>query len=251
MSVPVLIALGGNLGDVRATFEAALRTLHAAPGVRVTAASRPYRTPAVGADAGGEFLNAAATLETTLSPQDLLGELHRAEETAGRERTRHWGPRPLDLDLILYGEASIDGDRLTVPHPGLQWRRFVLDPACEVAADWWVWQCRPLRELRERLLERPLKLVAPGDADVDALLAELEAEFPGRVKRIHHIDVTPANLEVPTLCFSRPGYLQADLESVTELPTDLAAVRSLLQDIVSAALPDPEPEPVGEPLWPL
>ncbi|NNJ26911.1 2-amino-4-hydroxy-6-hydroxymethyldihydropteridine diphosphokinase [Alienimonas chondri] len=247
MNAPALIALGGNVGDVRATFETALQDLDDTPGVTLTAASRPYRTPAVGADAGGEFLNAAATLETTLSPHGLLDVLKQVEANAGRERTVHWGPRSLDLDLILYGEERIEDDRLTVPHPGLAWRRFVLDPACEVAGDWRTRRV-PLRSLRERLLDRPLRVGAGRDpaASFSRLVEVLAAEFP-------------VAFDPPDPPGERSQRLPAALSLVPEgekpgvnqvvLPSGGEVALARLRDVFAAALPDPEPQPFGDPLW--
>ena len=248
MSVPALIALGGNLGDVRGTFETALLALNESDGVTVTAASRAYRTPAMGENAGGEFLNAAATIGTTLPPHGLLDVLQRLEAAAGRDRTVRWGPRSLDLDLILYGSERIADERLTVPHPGLAWRRFVLDPACEVAGDWRSGRL-PLRRIRERLLDRPLRIGAGGGApaSVGRVVEALASEFPvasappdppgGRSQRL------PAALSLV------PEGGEPCVESVA-VPRDADAAIARLREVLSAALPDPEPEPVGEPLWP-
>ncbi|QDT14065.1 2-amino-4-hydroxy-6-hydroxymethyldihydropteridine diphosphokinase [Alienimonas californiensis] len=250
MNVPALIALGGNTGDVRATFEAALRGLHDRRGVTVTAASRAYRTPAVGANAGGEFLNAAATLETTLSPHELLAALQDLETAAGRERTVHWGPRSIDLDLILFGEESLDDERLTVPHPGLWWRRFVLDPACEVAGDWKASRV-PLQRLREPLLDRPLRVGMRTDdvASLNRLASALEPDFPLSIEPWE-----PGTRDLrspPALWIKREDAAEGRLDPNTILvPRDPDAAVAVLRDVLSAALPDPEPQPVGEPLWP-
>ena len=240
---PVLIALGGNLGDVRAAFRTALDELHATAGVRVTAAGRAYRTPAVGADAGGAFLNAAATLETTLPPRALLDELHRLEAAAGRTRGVRWGPRPLDLDLILYGDRRIADDRLTVPHPALPWRRFVLDPACEVAAEWPVPGGGTVAGLRTALLARPLPVaVRTGDAAfLRALKAGLEPAFPVRIGR-EDMNESPA-LEIA------PGGGTAGDPRVVPVPADADGAIRTLRDIFAAALPNPEPVAGGRAVW--
>ncbi|MFH5804306.1 2-amino-4-hydroxy-6-hydroxymethyldihydropteridine diphosphokinase [Alienimonas sp. DA493] len=252
MNVPALIALGGNTGDVRATFAAALRALDETPGVSMTAASRAYRTPAVGANAGGEFLNAAATLETTLSAHRLLDVLQRLETEAGRERITHWGPRSIDLDLILFGEERIADGSLTVPHPGLAWRRFVLDPACEVAGEWAEPGGVTLREYRERLLARPLRLgVKTEDAGFVAALAG-ELDDPRRVAVEQWGPGRMSRRRPPTLWLVREdGERGAERTAPTILlPAEPAAAVALLRDVLSAALPDPEPQPDGAPLWP-
>jgi len=129
-----LIALGSNLGDRRANLELALTALAEIPEVRVTAVSSIHETSPVGGPEGqGAFLNAAATLETTLDSEPLLDVLNAIEAKAKRVRRVRWGSRTLDLDLILFGSSIIRTSRLTVPHPRMALRRFVLAPAREVA----------------------------------------------------------------------------------------------------------------------
>ena len=248
-AAPALIALGGNLGDVPAAFAAALAALHATPGVRVTAAGRAFRTPAVGSDAGGEYFNAAATLRTTLAPHALLDELQRCEAAAGRERVVRWGPRPLDLDLILYGARRIEDDRLTVPHPAFGWRRFVLDPAREVAADWPVPGGGRLGELRDALLTRPLRVgVRTADAPfARALKGELEPRFPARLTQWE-----PGVLyrrRPPALWLIPGGELPAAGPQFAAVPGDAAGAVAAARDVLAAALPDPAPAPTGGAVW--
>ena len=134
--VVAYIALGSNLGDRAATLEAAVRRLRAEPGLRVLAVSGWHETDPVGGPAGqGKFLNAAATVETDLSPESLLALLQRIENQFGRVRTVKDGPRTLDLDLLLYGEARIASAALTVPHPRMRERAFVLLPLQELAPE--------------------------------------------------------------------------------------------------------------------
>ncbi len=133
--VACAIALGGNLGDVATTFDHALAALDRTPGIRVTARSRWYRNPPMGPPQP-DFLNGCALLAVSLEPVDLLDRLQELEQAAGRIRTVHWGPRTLDLDLLLYGDRAIDTPRLQVPHPGLRDRAFFLVPLVEIAPDW-------------------------------------------------------------------------------------------------------------------
>ena len=140
MSAPVraCVGLGGNIGDVAAALRAALAALAALPGTRLLRASRFYRTPAWGVEAQPDFINAAAVLETTLAPRALLDALLAIERDHGRERAAdgsRWGPRTLDLDLLLHGDAVIDEPGLVVPHPQLHARAFVLVPLAEGAPD--------------------------------------------------------------------------------------------------------------------
>ncbi len=134
MSVTALIGLGGNLGDVRPRLGAAMDALDAVPGVTVTARSRLYRTPPWGNVEQPDFINAAIMVETSLAAHDLLTAMLATERAFGRVRDgERWGPRTLDLDLLAYGDSIIDDDRLTVPHPRIPDRAFVLLPLADIA----------------------------------------------------------------------------------------------------------------------
>ncbi len=129
-----LVALGGNVGDVRHTLDLAVIELHNAVGVRVVARSRWYTTRPVGGPAGAaDFLNGVVLLETSLEPRLLLQLLHKLELQAGRKRTQRWAPRTLDLDLLLYDQLQVAEPGLVVPHPRMAFRRFVLQGAVEAA----------------------------------------------------------------------------------------------------------------------
>ena len=133
----VLVGLGSNLGDRAATLSAAIAALGSMPGVIVQATSAWHEMPSVGGPADQPpYLNAAVVLETSLDPGALLTEFQRIESALGRRRDVHWGPRSLDLDLLLFDDRVIETPRLVVPHPWLAVRRFVLAPAVEIAADW-------------------------------------------------------------------------------------------------------------------
>ena len=153
-----LIAVGGNLHNSPQIFRDALAQLHLA-GCRDVEISRLKRTRAAGENAGNDFLNAAAVLQTSQSPEELLNTLHQIEMEFGRTRLQHWGPRTLDLDLILYGDVALNSPQLVVPHPAMWYRRFVLDPAVEVASE----MVHPIlgesiARLHARLCCRPLNL---------------------------------------------------------------------------------------------
>jgi len=129
-----IISLGSNLGDRAATLASALAALAATPDVGVVRASKFYETSPVGGPGFQEpFLNAAAILETTLEPEALLDELQRVENEHGRVREEHWGPRTLDLDLLTYDDLVLHTPRLTLPHPRMSYRKFVLDGLLEIA----------------------------------------------------------------------------------------------------------------------
>ena len=132
---PELIAfvgLGANLGDPQAMLRWALDALAHTPGVRLVQASSLYRSAPVDAS-GPDFINAVAKVATTLNAMALLHALQAIEHTAGRQRPYRNAPRTLDLDLLLYGDAQIDSPTLTVPHPRMQQRAFVLLPMDELA----------------------------------------------------------------------------------------------------------------------
>lgn len=132
------IALGSNTGHREQSLTAALDRLEETPGIRVAARSGFLETAPVDCPPGSpSFLNAAAALETTLAPRELLGLLLEVEHEAGRDRDPllRNAPRPLDLDLLLFGERIIDEPGLTVPHPRLHERVFVLAPLAEIAPD--------------------------------------------------------------------------------------------------------------------
>ncbi|MDQ3440329.1 MAG: 2-amino-4-hydroxy-6-hydroxymethyldihydropteridine diphosphokinase [Planctomycetota bacterium] len=129
------IAVGANLGDRSATIRAALDALDRTSGVRVVRVSRLMENPAVGGPEGAPpFLNGAAELSTTLAPHALLATLLDVERSLGRERRQKWAPRTIDLDLLLYGDLIVQSDDLTIPHPLMHERDFVLIPLAEIAA---------------------------------------------------------------------------------------------------------------------
>lgn len=130
------VAWGSNLGDRAAAVAAALARLAAEPGVRVVAGSRTRETEPVGGPPQGRYLNGVVLVETTLAPRALLDALLRIEAAGGRVRAERDGPRTIDLDLLLHGDAVVDEPRLTLPHPRMHARRFVLEPLAEVLPAW-------------------------------------------------------------------------------------------------------------------
>lgn len=173
------VGLGGNLGSVAATFAQACELLNQA-ACPVAGISRIYRTAPVGDHAGDEFLNAVAAIDTDRTPEATLDLLQEIEARLGRTREIHWGPRTIDLDLLFYENVVLATRRLTVPHPAAWYRRFVLDPMCDLAPDL-VHPVRQLtiRELRERLLNRPCYVaLESGRHDATELWTQLAAEFP-------------------------------------------------------------------------
>ena len=156
-----LVALGSNLGDRAATLLAAVDQLRQVPSLDIEAVSRWHETPSIGGPSEqADYLNGVVRLRTTLDPVSLWNRLQQIEFQAGRQRSTRWGPRTLDLDLLLFGDQQFRTPQLILPHPRMSFRSFVLAPAVEIAAD----LCYPpngktLAQLWERL-QAPLRYVA-------------------------------------------------------------------------------------------
>ncbi|MES9993617.1 MAG: 2-amino-4-hydroxy-6-hydroxymethyldihydropteridine diphosphokinase [Candidatus Thiodiazotropha sp.] len=157
------IGLGSNLEDPKRQVETALEELNALRGITLCKHSSLYRTRPHGPQHQPDFINAAASLETTLDPEALLDQLQALEQAHHRQRGgEHWGPRTLDLDLLLYAGMSIDTPRLSVPHPEMANRAFVLLPLSEIA---------------------PPDMEIPGMGRLQDLLLKLSGEGVERVDR--------------------------------------------------------------------
>ena len=146
------VGIGSNLGDREDTLRRAVELLAAEEGIEVVAVSQLRETEPVGPVEQGLFLNGAVLVTTRLPPRELLERLLAVEQRLGRVRKERFGPRTIDLDLLVYGEQVIDEPGLTIPHPRLHERRFALDPLADLAPD----------------------LVIPGRGSISALLAKLE-----------------------------------------------------------------------------
>lgn len=245
------IALGGNLGNTQDTFEKALTALRVSDQ-QILAVSQPFRTPAMGSHAGSDFLNAAALIETPLEPFDFLNLLHQIENDLGRKRSNHWGPRIIDLDLLLYDSLVLDENHIVVPHPTLWYRRFVLEPLAEVAGSW-AHPClqQTVVDLLAQLNKSPLQLVVADatskmlaelhqrltpDWDSDQFVLLTEQQFSGDV----FATIAPPNVD------NIPSRTQPSLESgrIVRLPfrpDDVSSIDHLmmfLRDFLTAAIPE-------------
>lgn len=157
--VPAYIGIGSNLAEPVAQVRQAIVALAALPATRLVVASRLYRNPPLDGSAQPDFVNAVAAVLTQLPPAGLLAALLGLEAAQGRCRdpANHWGPRILDLDLLAYGEHRVDEPGLTVPHPGIAARNFVLFPLHDIAPGLWLPGLGPISAL------------VPGLAGADAL----------------------------------------------------------------------------------
>jgi 2-amino-4-hydroxy-6-hydroxymethyldihydropteridine diphosphokinase len=163
---PVLVGLGANVGDRRANVEEAVARIGREKTVRWRCVSGLRETEAQGGPPQEPFLNGVGELVTCLSPRALLCLLKRIEVALGRVRTVHHGPRPIDLDILTYGDLSIESEDLVIPHPRLLERSFVLEPLVEIVPE----RTHPLtgrtfRQHLEDLRSRERAAAAPGDAE--------------------------------------------------------------------------------------
>ena len=134
MTRPAYLGIGSNLGDRIGHLQGAIRGLAATPGITVVAVSPVYETAPVGGPPQPDYLNAVVAIDTNLSARDLLGVAQRLERAAHRVHHKRWGPRTLDVDILLVGDEEIHDDDLEVPHPRLAERGFVLAPLADLGA---------------------------------------------------------------------------------------------------------------------
>ena len=152
MSKTAFVGIGSNLGDREGNLRRAVELLSAEDGIDIVSVSEIRETDPVGPVEQAPFLNGAVRIETDLAPRELLQRLLGVEQRLGRVREERWGPRTIDLDLLLYGDEVVDEPGLTVPHPRLHERRFALEPLSDLAPG----------------------LEIPGNGPISALLAELD-----------------------------------------------------------------------------
>jgi 2-amino-4-hydroxy-6-hydroxymethyldihydropteridine diphosphokinase len=164
---PAYVALGSNLSDPARQVENAIAALAGIAGTRLVLRSSLWKTRPLGPPDQPDFVNAAAGLLTTSTPQQLLAALQDLERRFGRiEPAVRWGPRVIDLDLLLYGDQQVDEPDLTLPHAGLHQRNFVLYPLAEIAAELWVPGHGRVRTLQRRAADDGLeRLAARGSGD--------------------------------------------------------------------------------------
>jgi len=223
------VGVGANEGNVLHGFAALWNELRLVSDLQLGRRSGIYQTAPVGVHSGGLFSNAVFSLKTALPPLQLLELLQSIETRLGRQRSVRWGPRSMDLDLLSMGSLILSTERLTLPHPGVTYRRFVLDPLVEIAADWRhpCFQHTAL-DLRDRLLKRPLRI--SGD---DLPYLQDSPEFQVVSSR----DATSADLWVcltaESLATAPPDLVTADLSRNPGSPAER------LNDALRAALDRP------------
>jgi len=197
------IGLGGNQGDVSTTFDCALNMLDLVEKVEIIRESRRLGTVPIGGSSVDvpQYLNSAAEVRIACSLPDFLTTLQRIERNLGRVRTEYWGSRKLDLDLLLHESATCSTTELMVPHPHMWYRRFVLDPLVELAAE----RIHPEREvtigeLRDRLLVRPLTCgIHGGDAVARETIANTLSEEFAQVNISPRSGAEPLSVEALSL----------------------------------------------------
>jgi 2-amino-4-hydroxy-6-hydroxymethyldihydropteridine diphosphokinase len=163
--VTCAIALGSNLGDPVDQLERALAALDHLPGTRLVDRSGLYGNPPMGPQDQPDYVNAVALITTRLRPEALLRALKALEQAAGRQSTRHWGERILDLDILTIADQVIDMPDLQVPHPGIADRRFVLAPWFEIAPEARLPDGRTIRALLDATPDHPLRCILPRPDD--------------------------------------------------------------------------------------
>lgn len=159
--VDAWIGLGSNLEQPLEQLARAVTSLATLPETTLVSQSPFYRSRPMGPQDQPDFVNGVVRLATRLPAETLLGQLQRVEQAHGRIRARHWGPRTLDLDLLLFGDRTIASDRLTVPHPGLAERDFVLRPMLDIDPDLRLPDGRLCRDLLAQCTDNGLKRLAP------------------------------------------------------------------------------------------
>lgn len=234
------LAMGGNLGDVAATLTAAETQLAAHPQIQLVATSRRYCTAPVGADAGTAFLNSAVEITTDLEPLDLLDYVQSIENRLGRVRTVHWGPRTLDIDLLFAEPPCVmTTPRLTLPHPHLWYRRFVLEPLCEIAGEVVIEPFgQTILELTTRWRQPDWTVgvfSSPACAMRDPTVCAVSQHFPNRA--IQSWTPDQPRPELLAVIGSAVGIAPSFLS----LPNDVSAAAQALIDAITAVQDQPVP----------
>lgn len=159
------IGLGSNLNNPIEQVHNALQELQQLPASQLVQASRLWHSKPLGPQDQPDFINAVAQLDTQLEPLDLLDELQKLERQHHRQKTKHWGPRTLDLDILSYADLTLDTQRLTLPHPEIAKRAFVLLPWAELDANWFIPGLGKVKLLLQQLTAASVAEVLPLEAN--------------------------------------------------------------------------------------
>jgi len=238
--VQVVVAVGGNVGDVEQTIARAKALVAKHECVDRLRSAELYRSVAMGVDAGESFINSAWAFESSLTPLQLLDLLQGVENELGRTREVQWGPRTLDLDLIFYGDQMIDLPRLVVPHPGCWYRRFVLAPVASLVPEF----VHPvtgvtIRELHEMMSRFPFPLGILGEPKNRSTLRVVAREFPRVELRevVRECDIGELGVSI--------GFEFGDGHTTSNDPFWLHVTaegeRQFIYDVLTAACVDVEP----------
>ena len=215
MTTACALAFGGNSAESEALFQQAIIELAKAETICQSFA-KPIQSAAMGVNAGSEFLNSAGIFQTHLSPDDLLKTIHKIEFQLGRKRELRWGPRPIDIDVLFYGQQIIDTATIVIPHPCLWYRSFVLKPLNEVSPNW----IHPIfnesvAQLTHRLTQRPL-LIRLQDQQTDLHVSQIAQQCWSIQDHPFHLLSTDDQ---------REAFCEIMIESTEQKPTVLPSRR--------------------------
>jgi 2-amino-4-hydroxy-6-hydroxymethyldihydropteridine diphosphokinase len=232
--VRCFVGLGANQGDPATAFSRVCDALDLAQDLQVVAVSSTYETKAMGRNAGADFHNAVVELDAARPPLEILAELLALETGLGRIRGVTWGPRVIDLDLLYFGETRLVSESLTVPHPHAWYRRFVLEPMCEIAAEFLhpEWSLSQ-RELRERIDRRPFRLRLPLSSPLlsEEAIDRLRKEYPDV-----EIELSDSLDESPSLIVAVGGGTVSSIPRIDPRRVPAECIEEALRSVLDACL---------------
>ena len=166
----VALGLGGNVGDVKAHMLGALEVLIKSPRLCLLRSSDVFETPPWGIEEQANYLNSCVIVSTSLSPPELLKFCHKAERAFRRERKIRWGPRTIDIDILMQEEGDYNSTSLTIPHPRIRERAFVLVPLAQIAGDWLLEE-KTINHWNDQCKKASIKQIAPASIFVDLIVS--------------------------------------------------------------------------------
>lgn len=224
------VGLGANQGQPRETFKRVKKSLESLPGISLCSASSTYLSRAMGRRAGGDFFNAVVELQIHCSPPELLTELQVIEIELGRQRGAKWGPRIIDLDLLYIDDLCLESERLILPHPHAWYRRFVLEPMCEIDAEF----LHPVysltqRQLLQRIDRTPFRLEILGKFPRSGEIDRIRLDFPEL--EIDYVSAPDEGASLVVSLNAEPASTIVPVLNLEQLPEESAddALRSALE----------------------